>query len=147
VITISAQIAWGVAGLLLLAGELVTPGVFLMWIGLAALGVAGLTWVFEIGLQVQILAFAALALIAGLVGWQVQRDRHRRPGAPEAEAVNDTFTLMIDRTGFITEPIVGGQGKAKIGDSPWLVEGPDMPAGTAVRVVGQDGVLLRVEAI
>src|SRR5690606_35618734 len=71
VITVSAEVAWGVAGLLLLAGELVSPGVFLMWIGIAALGVAGLTWIFEIGVQIQILAFAALALIAGFAGWRV----------------------------------------------------------------------------
>lgn len=141
----SPQVAWGVAGLLLLASELVLPGVFLMWVGLAALGVAAVAVVFEPSLQSQILIFAALAVAFSLSGWRLYYARRNRPGAPEPAGVNDTFALMVGRTGVLVEPILAGQGKARFGDSVWLVEGADLAAGANVRVVGQDGVLLRVE--
>lgn len=141
----SPSVAWGVAGLLLLASELVLPGVFLMWVGLAALGVAAVAVVAETTLQTQILIFAALAVVFSLSGWRLYSARRARPGAPEPAGVNDTFALMVGRTGILVEPIVAGQGKAKFGDSLWLVEGADLSAGTNVRVISQDGVLLRVE--
>jgi membrane protein implicated in regulation of membrane protease activity len=144
---VSPWVLWGVAGLLLLAGELVLPGVFLMWVGLAALGVAAITVFFAPSLQAQIVVFAALAALLSVAGWRVYSFRRARPDAPEAGGVNDTLMLMVGRNGVIVEPIVGGQGRATIGDSLWLVEGPDLPAGTTVRVVSQDGVLLRVEAL
>ena len=42
--------------------------------------------------------------------------------------------------------IVNGQGKARVGDSLWLAEGPDLPAGAPVEVVGVDGSTLKVKA-
>jgi membrane protein implicated in regulation of membrane protease activity len=144
---LSVPVLWGVAGLVLLAGELVLPGVFLVWVGLAALGVAGLTAIVEPSLQLQILIFSALSAVLCVLGWRFYRTRLERPGAPEAAGVNDTFALMVGRIGVIAEAIVGGQGRARIGDSLWLVEGADLPVGTTVRVVSQDGVLLKVEPI
>ncbi len=141
----SPSVVWGVAGLLLLASELVLPGVFLMWVGLAALGVAAVVVVIEPDLQTQILVFSGLAVALSVAGWRFYYARRARPGAPEPAGVNDTFVLMVGRTGVVVEPIVAGQGKAKFGDSLWLVEGADLAAGTNVRVISQDGVLLRVE--
>jgi inner membrane protein len=140
---LSVPVLWGVAGLVLLAGELVLPGVFLMWVGLAALGVAAVTSFVEPSLQLQILVFAALATVLSVVGWRFYRFQRQRP----AVGINETLTQMIGRTGVIAEPIVGGQGRARIGDSLWLVEGADLPLGTTVRVVAQDGVLLKVEPV
>ncbi len=39
----------------------------------------------------------------------------------------------------------GVESAIRVGDSVWLVSGPDLPAGAPVRVTGQDGVLLLVE--
>ena len=41
-------------------------------------------------------------------------------------------------------PIVDGRGRLKVDDTVWLVEGPDLPAGTRVEVTGVDNTLLRV---
>ena len=41
--------------------------------------------------------------------------------------------------------IVDGRGRLKIDDTVWLIAGPDLPAGTHVRVTGADNTLLRVE--
>ena len=46
----------------------------------------------------------------------------------------------------LDQAIVGGRGRVRIGDSSWIAEGPDLPAGTRVRVVAVEGVVLKVQA-
>ena len=41
--------------------------------------------------------------------------------------------------------IVAGRGRVKIGDAFWTAVGPDLPAGTRVRVVAVDSMDLHVE--
>ncbi|MNT69460.1 hypothetical protein D3C72_2077820 [compost metagenome] len=52
----------------------------------------------------------------------------------------------MGRQFVLHEAISAGHGKIKAGDTLWLVSGPDLPAGSQVRVIGQDGVRLKVEA-
>ena len=46
---------------------------------------------------------------------------------------------------MLDSPIVDGRGRVKIGDAFWTAHGPDLPAGTRVRVLAADGGALRVE--
>ena len=55
---------WLIAGLILMALELLAPGVFMFWLGLAALLVGLLSLVVEVSWQVQILLFAIFAVAA-----------------------------------------------------------------------------------
>jgi len=48
---------------------------------------------------------------------------------------------------MVHDAIIDGRGKIKVGDGVWIVTGPDTAAGSQVRVIGQDGAILRVEAI
>ena len=41
--------------------------------------------------------------------------------------------------------IENGRGIVRLDDSIWTVEGPDLPVGTQVLIVGADGVLLKVK--
>lgn len=43
------------------------------------------------------------------------------------------------------EPIVGGRGRIKVGDTVWIAEGPDMPIGAHAKVTGTRGTVLVVE--
>ena len=63
----TAEAAWLVAGLVLAGLEMVLPGAFLLWIGLAALGAGGATLLFGLGWHAQLGLFAALAV--GLWRW------------------------------------------------------------------------------
>jgi membrane protein implicated in regulation of membrane protease activity len=45
----------------------------------------------------------------------------------------------------LIEPIVNGRGKARVGDGEWLVNGPDLPLGATVLVVGVEGNTLQVQ--
>jgi membrane protein implicated in regulation of membrane protease activity len=44
-------------------------------------------------------------------------------------------------------PIVDGQGKVKVDDSTWKIEGEDCPAGTKVKIVSLNNVVFKVEIV
>ncbi|HTB35822.1 MAG TPA: NfeD family protein, partial [Reyranella sp.] len=52
---------------------------------------------------------------------------------------------LVGRTIVLDAPILGGQGRVKLGDGSWTVTGPDMVAGSRVRVAAVHGNELRVE--
>ena len=47
----------------------------------------------------------------------------------------------------LIEALDGGHGKVQVGDSTWLVSGPDAPTGARVRVIGVHGSVLAVEPL
>lgn len=126
---------WMVVGFALLALEIVVPGFFLLWIGLAALATGALSlllwkagfWVWE----VQVLAFLALSLLAAYAGSKIMSGRAAHSDQP---LLNRRGDQLIGRTATLSEPIVNGRGRVKIGDTMWRVSGPDLPVGTTVRV-------------
>lgn len=139
--------SWWVLGLVLLGAELLVPGVFLVWVGLAALVVGALSlalWeeVFW-SWQLQMLLFAALAVIAALLGRRyVYNNRH----ATDEPFLNQRSAGLVGRTTILNEAIVEGRGRVRLDDTYWSVMGPDLPAGSRVRVVASDGRQLTVEA-
>lgn len=126
---------WVVLGFALLALEIVVPGFFLLWIGLAALATGALSlllwsagfWVW----QAQVLAFLAMSLLTAYAGKKIMAGRGDRTDQP---LLNRRGDQLIGRTATLNEPIVNGRGRVKIGDTMWRVSGPDLPAGTTVRV-------------
>ncbi|MEW9804400.1 NfeD family protein [Mesorhizobium marinum] len=126
---------WMALGCLLLALEILVPGVFLLWIGLAALIVGALSlmfwdaafWVW----QTQVIVFLALSLVCAFAGKKVMGSRD---DATDQPLLNQRGAQLVGRTATLTEPITDGRGRIKIGDTMWRVSGPDLPAGTKVRV-------------
>jgi membrane protein implicated in regulation of membrane protease activity len=137
--------SWWVAGFVLLAAEMVVPGFFLVWIGLAALAVGALSllfwdsafWVWEL----QAVLFAVLAVAATLVG----RRLTLRNDKTDEPFLNQRGASLVGRTATLAEPIREGRGRIRLDDTFWQVMGPDLPAGTQVRVVASNGRDLTVE--
>jgi membrane protein implicated in regulation of membrane protease activity len=136
---------WAVAGLLLIVAEVLLPGVFLLWLGLAALAIAGVAALVPLSLEAQLGLYAVAAILSCVAGWLVYRKSAQ--GRRGAAAVNDPRARIVGSVGHVTEAIRHGQGKVRIGDGDWLAEGPDLAAGTAVRVKGLSGTTLKVEAL
>ncbi|MNN80920.1 Inner membrane protein YbbJ [compost metagenome] len=65
----------------------------------------------------------------------------------QGSTLNRRGSELIGRQFALHDAIVGGRGKIRVADSLWLVSGPDLPAGTLVRVNRQDGALLLVEKV
>lgn len=136
---------WLALGGLLLICEVFGAGGYLLWLGLAALATGALSLLFPVGSGLwQALVFALLALACVGLWWRYQ---HRQGAASAEPELNQRGSELIGRTFSVHEPIIGGRGKIKVGDSLWLVSGPDLPQGAAVRVIGLEGVLLQVEAL
>lgn len=133
---------WIVLGLVLMGLELVVPGAFMIWLGLAALATGGLVYVFGLGWQAALIAYAALALVAVLgARWLNGR---RSVGEQESD-LNRADRALIGRELTLDAAIVMGQGRVRVNDSTWRAIGPDLPAGSPVRVVRVDGASLVVE--
>ncbi|WP_049621717.1 NfeD family protein [Frateuria defendens] len=135
---------WWILALLLIGAELLLPGYFLLWIGIAAAATGVLLLVVPgLSLLAQAVAFAVLAVLACLVWWHGVRPRLRLRAAHEAH-LNRRGEQLIGQRYVLVEAIVNGRGKARVGDGQWLVSGPDLPRGAMVEVYGVDGTTLKV---
>jgi membrane protein implicated in regulation of membrane protease activity len=135
---------WLVFGLLLMGLELMLPGVFLFWIGLAALLVGLLSVVIAPPWQLQLLLFAVFAAAAVPVWRRVARSNS---GVSNSNPfLNKRAEAMIGRVFTLEKPIIDGAGTVRIDDTIWRVAGPDTPAGSRVRIVRADGASLTVAA-
>ncbi|PYB73077.1 NfeD family protein [Rhizobium wuzhouense] len=138
--------SWWILGMLLLAAELLMPGVFLVWIGLAALAtgaVSLLLWDFAAwAWQVQALFFAVAAVLFTLAG---RRYYGRTDVGSDEPLLNQRGASLIGRTATLAEPIREGRGRIRLDDTFWIVSGPDLAAGTQVRVVASNGRDLTVD--
>jgi len=135
---------WGALALLLMAAETLVPGAFLLWMGFAAAAVF-LIALFAPGLTLlaQVALFVVLSFVSVLIYQKFFRKRARQSDQP---LLNRRAQQHVGRVLPLEQGIVDGRGRVKIGDAFWVVEGPDLAAGTPVRIVGTDGVNLHVEA-
>ncbi len=142
--------AWWILAMVLIGIEVLAPGTFFLWFGLAAFFVGLVTlllgpdnafWTW----QAQVITFVVLALVLAVVGRAVMAKRGwNRSDQPE---LNERGAQLIGKQAVLSQPISSGTGRARIGDTTWRVSGPDLPEGTAVRVVDAKGGTLVVEAI
>lgn len=137
---------WMVLGFVLLAAEIVLPGVFLLWIGIAAIMVGALSlqfWgYFFWSWQVQVLVFLVLAVASAYFGRKIMQAAETESDEP---LLNQRGEQLVGRTATLHEPISEGYGRIRLDDTTWRVSGPDLPAGTRVRIVAAKAGNLEVE--
>jgi membrane protein implicated in regulation of membrane protease activity len=67
---------------------------------------------------------------------------------PSADPMlNDRAARLVGRTVVVTQAIVNGEGRVRVGDSVWSCRGPDCAEASRVRIVGADGSCLKVEPV
>jgi membrane protein implicated in regulation of membrane protease activity len=134
---------WWVLAILLVILEVFSPGIFLLWLGIASAIVGVGLWFWpDLGWQWQLLGFALLSILSILLARTYLSFRPIKTDRPNLNRRGEQY---IDRTFTLETPIINGFGKIKVDDSIWKVEGLDAVAGTRVRVIGVDGALLKVE--
>jgi len=135
---------WLIFGVILMALEVLAPGIFLFWLGLAALLVGLVAFVVHPSWEIEILLFAAFA-IAAVPLWR----RMARSNTAVSESnpfLNRRTEALVGRVFTLEKPIIDGAGTVRIDDTVWRVAGPDTPAGTRVRIVQVSGADLTVAA-
>jgi inner membrane protein len=141
---IEAHWLWFAAGLILAGLEMVVPGVYLMWLAMAALATGVIALVALPSLAVQVTSFIFLSLIFAFSARRMLRDR---PIVSSDPLLNNRGGRMVGQTALVTQALVSGSGRVKVGDSEWIARGPDAAIGERVRITGNDGSELLVEPV
>jgi inner membrane protein len=141
-ITLEPHWWWLVLGLVLAIAEMVIPGVFLIWIGAAAIVTGLLSLLLPLPPAAQFVIFAITAIGAVYLGRRYLKDHPTESADP---LLNDRGARLVGRQVTVVDAISGGEGKVKVGDSVWLASGPDADVGARVTVVGADGARLKVD--
>ena len=132
---------WWIVAAVLAAVETFVPGVLAIWFAASAAVVGALLLAFPMPWQLQLVLFGVLGT-AMLLVWR----RYRRTESLESDqpGLNQRGHRYVGQSYTLVEPIEGGHGKVQVGDTVWLVQGSDAPAGARVRVVGVNGTVLQV---
>src|SRR3954449_3605831 len=104
---------WLICGLVLMALELLAPGVFLIWLGLAALLVGLLSFGTDPSWQTQILLFAMFAAAAVPLWRRVARSSK---AASQSHPLNKRAEALVGRVFTLEKPIIDGAGTIRIDD-------------------------------
>jgi inner membrane protein len=136
---------WWVLAVLLLAIEIIAPGFFFLWMSIAGVITGGVLFLIPgTSLEMQLLVFSLLSFLSILV-WR--RYVGKLPDKTDHPLLNKRGAQYIGRTFTLIEAIENGQGKIKVDDSIWKVQGTDCPIGSKVKVVAVDGVIFKVENV
>jgi membrane protein implicated in regulation of membrane protease activity len=133
---------WLILAAILFVLEVMSPGIFLMWFGVAAALTALIAFVYDLSWQWQSIWFCGLSLAAVLLAAKYLR---KHPLESERPLLNERAVQLIGQSFDLVDPIVNGRGSIKAGDTIWRVEGPELPAGARIIVVGADGTVLKVK--
>ena len=133
---------WAVLALVLVGAEILAPGAFMLWLGIAAAATCAIVVVAPgLSLALQMVAFAVLSVLSVVAYLRFFRG-HR--GDSDRPSLNRRAEQMVGPVVPLASAIVDGRGRVQIADAFWDVEGPDLPAGERVRVVGVRGMTLEV---
>lgn len=133
---------WFVVGVALFVLETIVPGVHFIWFGLAAVVVGVLGLVVDIAWEWQLIAFAIISCITVFF---VRRYAAPDMSASDEPGLNLRAAQYVGRVVSVEEPIAGGRGKVRVGDTVWSAQGSDAPQGARVRITGTQGNVLLVE--
>ncbi len=135
---------WAIAGVLLLIAEIIAPGFFLIFVGIAAILTGLFTLLFGLGLAPQLILFAVYAVLAVMIGkrWYGEPD-----DGDQRHAINDPAKRLIGRTVTVVTDVDDHGGRVRVGDGEWNARGGPAAAGERVTVTAVEGNCLLVEPV
>ncbi len=136
---------WLVLGVLLLVAEVMGAGGFLIGLALAAFVQSAIAvYSSNLSWDFQLLVFAIDSVIFTWIYWKFFRKFNEQTDTPN---LNNREAQYIGRQFQLKDPMVNGEGKIQIGDSLWRIRSEQpLEVGETIRVIGNDGMVLLVEA-
>lgn len=134
---------WATAAAVIAYVEMHAPGFYLIWIACSAATTAAGIGFFGISVEEQLITFAIASVGFCIVGYFVYRSFFN---VHSETSLNRRELGIVGAEGVVAEPIQNGHGKVRLGDTVWLAQGPDLPAGTPIRVRALLGTTVQVEA-
>lgn len=126
---------WFTVGIILIILEMLLPGMFLMWFGVSALFVGLITLIISMSMNAELILFAIISVLSVITVIVIMRKispntqstvTHNLNQARGSELIGMTFTL--------DSKVINHEGKLNIGDTVWLIKGPDAEAGTHIEI-------------
>lgn len=134
---------WIIAGLVLMGVELMVPGLFFIWLGLAALATGVVVAALGLSWTVGAMLFTAFSVASVLAGRALMRKKGSEPDV--ANNLNALSRNLIGKTVYLDQAIENGRGRVRIGDTVWQAIGDDAAVGAKVTIVRLEGSALVVE--
>lgn len=100
-------------------------------------------WNLSLNMPIQFLLFSGFSIVA----IALSRIYMRNQETTDRPYLNRRGSKYIGHTVTLCEAIVDGTGKVKLDGVLWKVQGDDAPKGTKVKLVEQEGIVFRVEAV
>ncbi len=122
--------------------EAILPGVHLLWFGIAAIVTGFISLGLGLGWSSQVALFAVLSVATMFLA---RRFTGSQVAVSDLPNLNQSGADYVGRIVPVEEAIRNGRGKVQVGDTLWIAEGPEAPAGSRVRVKGANGTVLIVE--
>ena len=136
---------WLVVALVVSAVELIAPVTYFLWIGAAAAVTALVVFVVpDLSWQAQSVIFSVLAVASVILS---RKYLVKRQTVSEQPGLNRRAEQYIGRKVTLGEAMEQGEGKVRMDDTHWKVRGPELAAGTEVRIKGAIGSVLEVEPL
>lgn len=136
--------AWLLLAAVLGIAELAVPGVFLVFVAIAAAITGLLALLFPaLTLSAELVVFGAWSVVTVVVGRRWYADY---PVDSDDPLLNDRAARLIGERVVVVEPIVGGIGRVRLGDGEWIASGPALDVGSRGRIVGVSGSTLTIAA-
>jgi membrane protein implicated in regulation of membrane protease activity len=136
---------WWVLAFVLLILEMLTPGFFFMWLAVSGFITGLLVWLFPaLSINMQVLLFSVFSVLA-ITAWRFYGKKLSL--ATDQPLLNKRGAQYIGRVFNLHEPIENGQGKIKVDDTIWKVQGEDCDIHTKVKVTGIRGTVFDVEKV
>jgi membrane protein implicated in regulation of membrane protease activity len=143
---LNSSLNWLMFGLVLMILETITGTFYLICFGVAAMVVAALTYLFDLGFVGQLISFAGISpvVLKILLSKFKKNKKDLKVGQSEGEAIGKLGHIVGD-----VNPMNSGIihfGTAIMGSRSWLVVSEEtIKIGEAARVIGIEGNYLRVE--
>lgn len=136
---------WWVLALALIVLEIFAPGAVFIWMGIGAAVVGVILFIApDLGWEYQFMIFSIFSVVS-IAAWKMYQRKH--PTETDRPMLNRRGEQYVGRTFTLDEPVVNGQGKIRVDDSTWKVEGNDCDAGSQIRVTAVEGTILKVELV
>lgn len=132
---------WICLGFALLGIELFITGFFFLWPGVTAVLVGIINSLLPLTQANQLILFAILTPFITVLGRRLYGQKEEQPN----NTLNQRGKNLIGQIFTLDRPMINGHGRLIIADSSWTIEGPDLKAGTKVRIKDVRGNTLVVD--
>lgn len=139
---IDPSLVWMIGGIALVIAEMVSPGIYLLFVGIAAIMTGVASWMYDFGLAFQFGMFALFLLAAIMIGNRIYK---RNPVASSDPDLNDRSARLVGTSVTVVAAVSSDGGRVKVGDSVWPARGPEIAVGETARVLHVDAGVLVLE--